>query len=147
MSGIKLQIKRGNKDQLPQLADGEFGLVEDKQELYIGSTAGNLEIATKEGLGSDYYTKTELDAKKATYKAVTMTASGWNATTKKYSFEATYPAAQYDIEIQPADTCTEEQLKAWSSAQIVGSISANVATAYGKVPTVDIPIILKAVKK
>ena len=40
-----------------------------------------------------------------------------------------------------------EQLKAWNSAQIVGSSTTNSCKALGDVPTIDIPIIIKAVMK
>lgn len=81
------------------------------------------------------------------YVAITMSASNWNANTKKYSFEQNYPIASYDIEIQPSDTCTTEQIEAWCEAQLVGSLTENTVKAYGDVPAVDIPIIVKAVKK
>ena len=83
--------------------------------------------------------------KKATYVSGTLLASGWVDST--YSFEATYPFASYDIEIQPASTATAEQVEAYGGAMIVGSIDSNVATAKGDVPTVDIPIIIKVVAK
>lgn len=41
----KLQIKRGNAANLPNLSEGEFGLVLDQKKLYIGSGSKNLEIA------------------------------------------------------------------------------------------------------
>lgn len=85
---------------------------------------------------------------KPTTTAVTMSASSWNSTEKTYSFEADYPNATYDVEIEiNGDSCTDEQLEAWSGAKIVGSFSSNVAKAKGEVPTVDIPIILTVVKK
>ena len=65
-----------------------------------------------------------------------------------YSFENIYPVATYDIEVEiDGDSCTAEQLKAWNSAQIVGSSTTNSCKALGDVPTIDIPIIIKAVKK
>ena len=80
--------------------------------------------------------------------AVTMLASSWNTSEKTYSFEADYPNATYNVEIEiNGDSCTDEQLEAWSGAKIVGSFSSNVAKAKGEVPTVDIPIILTVVKK
>ncbi len=85
--------------------------------------------------------------KTAMYYNKEMTASGWTANTKKYSFESEYPSATYHIDIQPSDRCTDEQLEAWGSALIVGSNESNVYTAKWDVPKVDIPIILKVVKK
>lgn len=76
----------------------------------------------------------------------TLSASGWS--NGSYSFESTYPISQYDIDIQPdGDSITAEQLEAWSAAMLVGSITANKVRALGDVPTVDIPIIIKAMKK
>lgn len=77
----------------------------------------------------------------------TMTAAGWNKATKQYSFESAYPFAQYDLQIEPNDTCTSEQREAWDTAKINGSVSTNIVKAYGDIPTVNIPIIVKAVKK
>lgn len=73
----------------------------------------------------------------------TMTAASWNKTAKTYSFEGTYPAAKYDIEIEPDASCTDAQLEAWTAAQIVGSASSNIVTARGEVPSVNIPIIME----
>lgn len=78
--------------------------------------------------------------KVAQYAYYTMQASKW--VNKQYDF-ADYPANLYNISIQPSERCTSAQLQAWSEAKIVGNVSANKATAYGEVPTIDIPIILK----
>ena len=84
---------------------------------------------------------------KPTISTVTMAASSWDSTAKTYSFESTYPAANYDIEIEPDSTITDEQLEAWCAAKIVGNRTVNKAVAKGDVPTVDIPIIIKVVAK
>lgn len=42
---------------------------------------------------------------------------------------------------------TTAQAEAFNGAQIVGSATSNVVKAYGIVPTVDIPVIVKAVRK
>lgn len=77
----------------------------------------------------------------------TLLASSWDSTAKTYSFESTYPNASYDIEIALDSTATSEQAEAFNGAQIVGSATSNIIKAYGDVPTVDIPIILKVVTK
>lgn len=83
---------------------------------------------------------------KATISAATMSASGWSGS--EYSFEGTYPVATYNIEIQPnGDSITSDQMKAWNNAKIYGSATANKAIAKGTVPSIDIPIIVKAVAK
>lgn len=80
------------------------------------------------------------------YSNATLLASGWSGS-GTYSFESTYPHSNYDIEIQPNNTCTTEQLDAWGEAKIAGSATSNVYTALGLKPTVDIPVILRVVRK
>ena len=82
----------------------------------------------------------------ATY-GTTLTASNWDSTSKTYSFESDYPNATHDIEIALDSTATTAQAEAFNGAQIVGSATSNVVKAYGIVPTVDIPIILRVVNK
>ena len=73
-------------------------------------------------------------------------ASGWSG--NKYSLEAKYPFAQYDIYIIDfADTVTKEQIYAWSDGMIRGSMTENVLTALDIVPKIDVPIKLELVKK
>lgn len=86
------------------------------------------------------------DGSVITMNAVTLTAASWNSGV--YSLETQFPIATYDIEVMPdGDTITAEQLTAWSDAQIAGSSTANQLKALGTVPTVDIPVIVKAVTK
>lgn len=80
--------------------------------------------------------------KRAVWYSGTMFASKWKG--NEYSFENAFPYDSYDIEIQPAKPVTEEQLRAYCRAKIVGDIDSNIATAKGDVPDVDIPIIIKA---
>jgi len=82
-----------------------------------------------------------------TITTMTLLASSWGQNTKTYSFESQYPSATYDVEIEPGQTATEEQLSAWTRAKLVGSATSNILTAVGEVPTVDIPIIIKVVVK
>lgn len=82
-------------------------------------------------------------ANKSTVAEATLSASGWSGNT--YSFESDYPVATYDIEIALNSTATADQAEAFNSTQIVGSATSNIVTAFGDVPTVDIPIIIKAV--
>lgn len=84
-------------------------------------------------------------ANKPSVVEATLSASGWNGNT--YSFENDYPIAIYDIEIALNSTATVAQAEAFNSAQLVGSVTTNVVTAFGDIPTVDIPIIIKAVAK
>ena len=75
----------------------------------------------------------------------TMLSSGWQG--KKYSFEATYPVASYDIAIEIADSANQQQSEAFRNASMAGSATTNIVTALGQVPTIDIPIIVKVVRK
>ena len=86
-------------------------------------------------------------AHKPTITTATLLASSWNSTAKTYSFETDYPSASYDIEVALDSTATSEQAEAFNGAQIVGSATSNTIKAYGDVPTVDIPVILKVVTK
>lgn len=98
---------------------------------------------------TDLATKEELSTKsnKPTITAVSLLASNWDSSSKTYSLESTYPNASYDIEVALDSTATSEQVEAFNGAQIVGSATSNIIKAYGDVPTVDIPIILKVVTK
>ena len=84
-------------------------------------------------------------AYKPTITTVTLLASGWND--GAYSFETNYPNASYDIEVSLDSTATAEQAESFNGAQIVGSATSNTIKAYGDVPTVDIPVIIKVVTK
>ena len=86
-------------------------------------------------------------ARKPIITTTTLLASNWDSTAKTYSFETNYPNASYDIEVSLDSTATAEQAEAFNGAQIVGSATSNIIKAYGDVPTVDIPIILKVVTK
>ena len=101
----------------------------------------------QEIVGGDFATRTELNTKenKATITTATLLASGWSNGT--YSFETDYPKAIYDLEIALDSTATTAQAEAFNGAQIAGSATSNTIKAYGIVPTVDIPIILRVVNK
>lgn len=107
----------------------------------------------KDGEGAGDMAKSVYDPKgvsapvafRPSYTTVTMMASKWSG--KTYSFEATYPKNTYDISIEVAPTATAEQFEAFGAAMICGSVDSNIATALGDVPTVDIPIIVKVVRK
>lgn len=85
-------------------------------------------------------------ANKPTINGTIVYAANWS--NNIYSFENTYPFATYNIEIElNGDTCTVEQMNAWSDAKILGSATSNTIKAMGNVPAIDIPIIVKVAQK
>lgn len=99
--------------------------------------------------GGDFVTSTEfaesIESLKPAYTEYTMLASGWTENT--YSFESVYPSEAYDIEISLSSSATNEMVEAFNSATITGSVDSNIVTAFGDVPTIDILVIVKVVKK
>ena len=75
----------------------------------------------------------------------TIQASNWSSGV--YSFESSFPNEDFDIEIELDSTATSEQLEAWSNAKPTAVFGTNTMKALGDVPTVDIPVIVKAVMK
>ncbi len=124
-----------------------------KEHVAAGLTGKADSATTLAGYGiADAYTKTEVDEAiagagggSAAISATTLSASKWSS--GQYSFESAYPVSTYDIEVAVNSTATSAQLTAYKNAMLTGSATSNVLTAKGVVPTVDIPIILKAVKK
>ena len=80
-----------------------------------------------------------------TYVNVTMSQSGWS--NSQYSFEDTYPSANYNISVSVASTASSAQFDAFGKAKIVGNTTTNVVKALGTVPAVDIPVMLKITRK
>lgn len=72
-------------------------------------------------------------------------AAKWEG--KQYSFEDIYPVNLYDLSIELSSNATDIQMQAAYKANMLGSATTNILTAYGAVPTIDIPIIVKVVKK
>lgn len=96
--------------------------------------------------GSDAITPRSIGAAYVpNYNTATMLAASWNNST--YSFESDYPNADFDITIWVAPTASAAEYDAFTGAKICGSASANIVTAIGDVPEIDIPIIIKAVAK
>ena len=124
LDNVIADIQKNNEEFIEELSDLMVTLTEVESELGI-------DMPSKEN--------------KAVITSGTMVATEWSENT--YSFESTYPVARYNIEIALDSTATEEQFNAFNSAQIVGSATTNIVKAFGDVPTVDIPIIIKAVVK
>lgn len=100
----------------------------------------------KENKTSIDNTKTEVGKLKATYSEVTLEATSWSGQT--YSLEATYPSSTYDIEIELSGNATKDIAKVWGKVIPVESPDGkNIIKALGTIPTINIPIRVKAVKK
>lgn len=112
-----------------------------------GDGSGGVSAATA---GTDYAAASHTHsnyAAKTTITTGTLTATSWSGSTYS-ALQTSYPAASYDIEIEPdGDSCTAAQYAAWGAAQLVGSATTNVLTALGTVPTVNIPIVIKVTAK
>jgi len=105
----------------------------------------------KTAAGGDFVTNEDFNeamkgkANTPSYAETTMLASGWDE--NRYSFETDYPFDLYDIEIQPSKNCTTEQMEAYCGAMLTGSSTDHITEAKGDVPAIDIPIMIKVVKK
>lgn len=97
------------------------------------------------------YNREESDnrySRKSTWVSYTISASGWNSSTKEYSIESTYPSASYDIiEISPNENTTDAMREAWAKADCGGYYATNKFKAHGDVPTIDIVVSLCVVNK
>ena len=91
-------------------------------------------------------TNTEVGKLKATYAEVTLISTSWSEQT--YSLESTYPSDTYDIEIELSGNATKEIAKVWGKVIPVPSPDEkNIIKALGTVPSINIPIRVKVVKK
>ena len=79
------------------------------------------------------------------FSQYTILTSGWSSGV--YSFESDFPNDFCDIDIELDSTATESQVEAWSSAKPTAVFGTNTMKALGDVPSVDIPVIVKAVVK
>lgn len=110
--------------------------------------SGGSDPITPESIGAA--TKQDVDnagyEKKGIITRTYMNASGWSGDT--YSFESIYPSSEYDIEIELDGTyLVENEYDAWCEAKIAGFPDENKVVAVGKIPTIDIPIIVKKVER
>ncbi len=65
-----------------------------------------------------------------------------------YSFESDYPSLNYDIMVQPGPNTTVDQIDAIADALIVvGSDTLNTIRCIGKIPEINIQVLVMAVKK
>ena len=126
-----------------ELVNGTLALMQQIQNSLLPQQTGNSgKFLTTNGSTPSWTTPNFQP--KYTISATTILASGWS--NGSYSaFQTTYPAASYDVNVElNGDSITSAQQKAWNAAQIVGSATTNVLKALGDVPTIDIPVIVKA---
>ena len=116
-------------------------IVEDSTHRFVTDAEKNV-WSSKSDFSGNYKDLTN----KPTVSATTLLVSDWYSDCL-YSFEIDYPSSIYDIEIALDSIATSEQAEAFNGAQIVGSATSNIIKAYGDVPTVDIPVIIKVVTK
>lgn len=106
-------------------------------------TSGTLAVA-RGGTGVASYGALQTELKiHGAYIESTLSATLWNATAKTYSLATTYPSDKYNLEVALAPSANTIQMAAFASAAILGSATGNVLTAKGRVPNIDIPVIIK----
>lgn len=86
-------------------------------------------------------------ASKPVTEVTALAAEAWNQADKIYSFEEEYPSDEYDVEMWLNSSATDEQAEAYNNAQIESVFGSNAAKCRGNVPAIDIPVILKVVRK
>ena len=101
-------------------------------EQTVDEAISNLESAT-----SSYAFKSKI-------KKAKLFANSWEGNV--YSFPE-YSADGYDVEIFLDGDATQEELEAYANAMFVGNISDNTLKAFGEVPEIDIPIVIKSTQK
>ena len=84
-------------------------------------------------------------AAKAETKEVSLVPAMWE--NEVYSFDSEYSSSIYDIEVFLHHSASSTQKTAFDDARIVGCYDSNSIKAYGEVPSIAIPIVIKAVKK
>lgn len=81
----------------------------------------------------------------ASFSIVTIAPGGWS--NGVFSLEDTYPSASYDLSVSMPSDATVAQYDAFCKAKICGGANSNILKALGTVPTIGIPILVKAVRK
>lgn len=126
-------------------------IARDRAETAANTIEENL-AASREAVGDAESAATyaeEMALKAAEYASkyveYTLVAANWDTTEQTYSFEADYPFAEYNIEVEPSGTITATQLELWNAALIVGSSDGNIIKALGVLPGVDIPVMIRVV--
>ncbi|MGF6375138.1 hypothetical protein M2140_000172 [Clostridiales Family XIII bacterium PM5-7] len=123
-----------------------FYLTPDNTEALLEA---KVDKVTGKGLSSNDFTdehKARLE-RQPYYTEDILVSSNWDSSDQTYNFELTYPNARFEIEIQPRHICTKAQIDAWMLAMIFCSYESNVIKAFGTIPSVDIPIVIRVMEK
>ena len=139
---VTIQVRRGSKANLPTLAPGEWGLVTDQQEVYIGGNSGNIQVATQAALNA---LEQQVDNGTITSQVVTATSSGWSGDIPTQTLNVTGINADTMCWVGLDDSANAQQRdaarKAVMSPTAQGTNSITL-TCDGVQPTVDLPILI-----
>lgn len=125
---------------------GELKTNLGNKEALTTSKKDDLVVAVNEVNKLAKENKTNVEKLVASYAEVTLETGKWSGQT--YSLEATYPSATYDIEIELSGNATKDIAKVWGKVIPVPSPDGkNIIKALGSIPTINIPIRVKVVKK
>lgn len=125
---------------------GELKTNLGNKEALTTSKKDDLVVAVNEVNKLAKENKTNVEKLVASYAEVTLETGKWSGQT--YSLEATYPSATYDIEIELSGNATKDIAKVWGKVIPVPSPDGkNIIKSLGTVPSINIPIRVKAVKK
>lgn len=139
---VTIQVRRGSKANLPTLAPGEWGLVTDQQEVYIGGNSGNIQVATQAALNA---LEQQVDNGTITPVQVTAAASGWSGSPPAQSLTVAGMTADSLYWVGLNSTATYAQRDAARKAVIAPTAQGTnslTLTCDGVTPTVDLPILV-----
>lgn len=139
---VTIQVRRGSKANLPTLAPGEWGLVTDQQEVYIGGNSGNIQVATQAALNA---LEQQVDNGTITAVEVTAAASGWSGSPAAQTLSIAGMTADSLYWVGLNSTATYAQRDAARKAVIAPTAqgtSSLTLTCDGVTPTVDLPILV-----
>ena len=110
-----------------------------------GDVAGNLQLEI-DNLKKEDDRLEKAKSNIPSYAEITLEVAKWSGDT--YSLEEIYPDSKYDIEIELSGNATKDIAKVWGKVIPVTDISGkNIIKALGAVPSENIPVRVKVVKK
>lgn len=129
--------------QRVDVADKAFSEFRDEQKALFDTWFANVQyVLSGDAAGK---LQVEIDDLQDNLVQITLSAANWGD--QKYDLEETYPAASYNLYVSVDKSATIEQTTAWNSARILANYDANILIATGAKPNVDIPVVIKVVKK